>query len=662
MDRFHSRWDGFVYIITGGFLAVWFEFASRTSWNKKGVLLGHNYNLMAYVAGVLAAFLLFLLLQLFLPKTPDKGSSVPGFADGFLYVIYGGASIAALFLIYRIYAMECTLFPGNAAPTFLRQEVSHPVYAGVVLLIFLSLFFTLPRTSSAAGTRSRSFRTACALITAFLNAAALYAPNFYVDQGGGTHHIHSVLNSIVNVAHFVPYDRLNCCIYGHYSLICLPFVKLLGSDMFAVMQTLALMGFIAFFAASWAAGKLIKSNIVYILALAGITGTTSIFTRHGEYFQINPLRLLFPSLVLALFAWEAEAFEKSRRSRITGTALEYACGALAVVWNLETGIFCIAAICAFRIYRSWDEHPVFSKESISACLRALLFAALSPAGAFGLVALYNLACGGRVNTVREFIYPLYSGTYNVNHLRKVLPGIQYLYFAQILLFLIAALRSLRRQSLRKMTGSAGNSSADSAHRDRLIFGTGVLGLALLVYFMNRTAYSNISITHIPMMLLLGAFGEHAAVLTRRKMKEQLQQPSSFGGTAMSTVLLFACFWLALEGAMYVPFAFDFRATSIWSTASYVDAVEGFRNAIPKDTYGFGTLVPELYYQLGWDTGCYMTDWSDINDYNREYALTHAFEQDAFITTEDIEAPDYEIQTTIRMGTVVYQYYVRKSLQ
>ncbi len=659
MDRFHSRWDGFIYIMMGGFLAVWFEFASRSPLNKKGVLLGHNFNLTVYVGGILAAFLLYLASQLFLPRHPDKGNSTPGFFDGFLYVIYGAAAIAALFLIYRIYAMECTLFPGTAAPTFLRQEVPHRVYAGAVLLIFAGLYCTVPRSMPRGIRTNRSFRIICALITAFVNAAALYAPNFYLDQGGGFHHMHSVLNSIVNVAHFVPYDRLNCCIYGHYSLICLPFVKLLGNDMFAVMQTLALMGFITFLAASYVASKLVKSNIVYLLVLFGMTGTTSIFTRHGQYFQINPLRLLFPSLVLAFFAWEAGMDESDRKRLVIRICLEYLLGSLSVVWNFETGLFCTASIAAVRIYRTWNENPVFSKKTVRTFIRALLYGILSLCAAFGLVALYNLVCGGRVNTVREFIYPLYSGTYNVNHLRKVLPGIQYLYFAQILLFLIGAVRALRRQSLRKTSGSAGSSYAESVRRDQLIFGTGVLGLAVLVYFMNRTAYSNISISHIPMMLLLGAFGEHSAALTRKDLNKNLQQPSLFGAASMSVVLLFGCFWLALEGALYIPFAYDYRATSTWATASYVDAVEGFRNTIPKDTYGFGTFVPELYYQLGWDTGCYMTDWSDINDYNREYALQHAFEKEAFITTESIEAPGYEIQTTIHMGTVDYQYYVRK---
>ena len=92
--------------------------------------------------------------------------------------------------------------------------------------------------------------------------------------------------------------------------------------------------------------------------------------------------------------------------------------------------------------------------------------------------------------------------------------------------------------------------------------------------------------------------------------------------------------------MYLEVASDFRVRSSWKTASLDEAVAAVQEAVPKDTYAFGTYVPEIYAALGWDTGCYMTDWSDINELNRNYAFDGAAAQNAVLTSvEDATGED-----------------------
>lgn len=56
----------------------------------------------------------------------------------------------------------------------------------------------------------------------------------------------------------------------------------------------------------------------------------------------------------------------------------------------------------------------------------------------------------------------------------------------------------------------------------------------------------------------------------------------------------------------------------------------FVQNVPENTLAFGTGIPELYYQLGWDPGIAITDWSDMNHYSLEEITRKVNETDAFV--------------------------------
>jgi hypothetical protein len=115
--------------------------------------------------------------------------------------------------------------------------------------------------------------------------------------------------------------------------------------------------------------------------------------------------------------------------------------------------------------------------------------------------------------------------------------------------------------------------------------------------------------------------------------------------------------MAAEGAMYIQVAADYRVKSSWDTGSLEEAASQIRDAVPKDTFAFGTYVPELYEMLGWDTHCRMTDWSDMNDLNRTYAYTEAAKQTAVLTTvEDWADPAFTLISEIPAGSYTFRYY------
>ncbi len=660
MKKTDGHLSHLIYIALGCFLAVVFEKASASAYNAEGAIKGINFNLFTYVAALGLAFVLWLILtgisRLIYKKAErnaaaaasGNGSAAGKAVSAFLYAVYGAASCGILLLIYEIYINENNLWPGTASQTFLRQEVSHRIYFAGIFLAAGIFLFTLSRENTR---KNLAFRIGTAVLFAGINAVATWCPNIFNDNGAGVPHIHAVLNSIVNVAHLQPYSELNCSIYGHYGLLFLPVVKILGNDLTGIMLSIAAFTFIAFLSAFFCASKMIRRDSVYIFTLAAITGTTTIFTRRGQYFQINPLRLLFPMLMLAVITFGEYYAEKSKKLRILSAVLEYACGICAVIWNFETGLFSVAVCAAVMVYRALYGRKLFSKGTFIALLRAVIYGVVCLAGAYGIVNIYNLLTGGSVNSIRLFIYPLMSGTYDVDNLRVPLPSVKFLYFFQILLFFFTALIMLEK----RLSGSS-----EDKETDTLRFAAALSGLSSLIYFINRAAYSNMSIAHIQMVMLLAAWGQYALTVRRDNWKKMLSAPLSFFRCSVSSILFFGLVWMAVEGMMYIEVCYDYRADSSWQKDNYVIGLEELKQTMPENTFGFGYCVPELWYQLRWDNICFMTDWSDINDYNIEYAMAEAQKHDAFVTTtKNLKFEGYREDKTVTIGPYDFKLYVKK---
>ena len=638
-----------IYIILGVFLALVFRKASGSAYNASGYFHGINFNLFTYVAALFAAFGLWLVLMLVSylitgrsgtpgnagGKTPSALSRVAGLI---LYAVYGAAAAGIMLLIYEIYINENNLWPGTASQTFLRQEINHRYYFAMIVLIAGVLFLTLSRGGETADGKSRRgnapvnipFRAGLAFIFAAISALATFCPNIFADKGAGVPHIHAVTNSIVNVAHFQPYNELNCSIYGHFGLIFLPLVKIFGNDLTAILLSISLFTFISFLAAFYVAHHMIRRDSIYLITLAAITGTTTIFTRRGQYFQINPLRLLFPMLMLAVITFRE--CQTTSRKIVLARVFEYVCGILAVVWNFETGLFCIAVCAAVWVFRTAYGRKLFSGEVIFSLLRAVLYSVICLGAAYGIVNIYNLLAGGTINSIKLFIYPLMSGTYDVNNLRVPLPSVEFLYFFQILLFFFTALIAIERQRKHE----------DNDQKTGVLnFAAALSGLSSLIYFINRAAYSNMSIAHIQMVLLLASWGQYALDITRDNFREKFLSPLRFFRSCVAVILFGGLVWMGIEGAMHIEVCYDFRANSSWQKQEYAVKLEELRTTIPENTFGFGYCVPELWYQMGWDNICFMTDWSDINDYNMQYARSELEKHDSFVTTvKDLKFKGY----------------------
>ncbi len=648
-----------IYLLISVLLVFIFKKAASSPLSESGIVFGFNYNLVVYVLSLLGMFVLFLVLMLLTdrisrtlfwadlpdPEVPGKG----GIAKRILFIIYIAAAICVLIFIYQIYINENNLYPQNNAATFIRQEVPHPVYFSVIAVLAAVLYFSFRAKQHLP--ENIVLRFGLMPLFAFFSAMLVYCPNILKDNGAGPLHIHAVTNSIVNVMHGAPYDNLNCSIYGHYALLLAPIAKLFGNNLNGIMLSLAICAFFTFFAAFYAAHKMIRNNLVYFLTVCAVTGTTTLLTRRGQYFQVNPLRLFFPALALALVAYSISHTQTRRRRCIA--VLELILGTCSLIWNFETGLFCVLLIMVCKVYRVLYTDPLFSRHTFRTILFAILYGILCLALALLAVGTYNVAAGGSFGTVRQFIYPLLSGTYNVNNLRTVFPSVQFLYFFEILLFLLTALICLRRQATHRCSDNVS---------ETVVFATSVSGLLALIYFMNRSVYGNMSISHMQLGLCLGFWASRALDVEGDTIRERICTPSRLMNRMLLGILFGCSVLLAVEGASYIQIATDFRVKSSWNTESLDEAAQELSKNVPKDTFGFGTYVPEVYAALGWDTGCYMTDWSDINAENWRYAVSEANKRDTFLSSvDDLQGvDDYEVTAEVPVGDYTFRLYKKKS--
>lgn len=675
-DEKHAKaGDAAGLVCAAAALLLIFRKAAELSFNQTGKIHGLNYNLVVYAGAVILAFLIYLAgsalknLLLTSRKSATSEHRNPFILRLLSVVLPVLSALCFLAYLYKVYADEVNNFPESFVKDTLRQKVSHPLYFaavcfGALLLLFfiraIARYQTGSRRSSdrnlssapvRSGKLSLFLRWFLILLVSFFCAFLLWCPSPYYDMGGTMLHVHAYTNSIANVAAHVPFSRLNLSIYGHYALFYLPLVKLFGGGYPAVALAISIFGFLTFFLAGYTAHKTIKNDVLFYLTMVALAGTTTILNRRGQYYQINPHRLLMPVLSLAYVTWKE--FHLKKESTLQIRLLELLIGIAAITWNLETGLFAICTISLSRILKQLSKHRFFSAPVWIEILLLPVSLLLSFFGAWGLTGLYNLTAGGHFESVRTFIYPLMSGNYNVNNLRLPLRGWTALNVIEIVIFALTAFHTFR---------SAWRKERADSRLSLIAFAIAVSGLMNMVYFINRTAYGNIQITHIQLVLLAGMLGRDVAhcrfpLFGRKKAPE-----TSLFSFLISGVIYIGLFFLAVESVVAAPEAISGRKASHSQELSAAETwYSQIHDNVPANTFAYGVGMPEAYMSLGWNTGCHMIDFADPNEYNNAYLEKQISKQNAVLTTDANFAanhPEFKAQGSWTAYYCTATYYVR----
>lgn len=583
-------YKGVIYIILG--LWVWrlLTFLYKLPQNQNGIILGVNYNYFVYLIVVASGFLVFKLCGFIAQRIKRQ------YKQTWLNVLYTISFIAIIVALYIIYDKETenSIVGYDWHLGFIREDYPHLLFTTFMLGI---IFICGTIIKSRIGIHI-SIKYLFAVVLAFLGGVFTYAPNPFKNEIWGVYHTHAYTNSIVHVMNLEPYDDIMKSIYGHYAMVYFPFVRLFGRDYYAIAITIALFATVMYFCAFYVLVNIIKDDLLCVFSMIAVLGTSITFMGKGEYFQIIPHRCFFPMVVLAFIVWHI-------RHRSIRYVFPIGClllGTFSILFNLETGLVCAVVLTLAAFF---DKSRKGFIKWVAVILLAMIFCAVCLVGAYLLVNAYNLRVDGEWNDIQTFIFPIASQDYNMQEiLRTPIPKPLTGYIVHVVVFMISAFVSFGR-----IIKCSGEERDDSYIR----FMIATCGMGVFTYYINRTVGFGLSVSHIQLIMLLTIYADTFADMCfdRAKMKEypEMTYDYLFSMIAFSLVM-----WFAIEGIIATGNIIENHRDTVWDKSSLEADIEDFNKWKPNNVPAMGIGIPELYYQIGEETGLVLTDWGGTIDH------------------------------------------------
>lgn len=556
-----------------------------------------NINLLTYAMTVILFCISYLLISLLLIRTKKTAVLDRPYPAITAALILFTANL--LFLI-RMFQLETEVY-GSVSVRYIWHIM--PFWLVAVVLAAEAVFFFSFVKKSTISLKPSALMAFYGMLT-LLIGYNFYTPEVFLRNEPDRLHMDAYFNSIYNVLHGSPYTEYTTSIYGHYGILYKLPMKLRGSDLADFILLNALIGALSFLAAFLALHFIVKNDLLRIIGAVAVSFPV-LAMRSGIYWQLWPHRVLFMCLMLCYMAFCVRYKKLNRITCILGYGIVF----LGILWNTESGLFCGAAWAGFWILKS-----LCSKENKpSYVIRTVFFQIfviiLSFLAAWGTVELYNLANGGKIMGIQEFLFPLLQSSYMDDLLRVDLPDFASAYIVIIaLLFLACAWGLSHMWFLRK-----DQETTMDILPACFAFAAAVLTLGQITYFINRAAYHNLEIAHIPCIILLCLLAEGGMETFRRFRFKDLNQYNGmelfrcFFTGAVLLVLMTVCTGNVIQYGQNTALREELHnKQELNDFAAHIAA------NIPENTYAFGIGVPEIYSILRWDTGCYTLDLPDLS--------------------------------------------------
>lgn len=557
-----------------------------------------NINLLTYAMMVVLFCISYLLISLLLTRTEKPGIfDLPKKAFPAALVLFAGI---LLFLIFMFY-LETEVY-GSVSVRYIWHIV--PFWLIAAALMAEGIFFLSCVRKSRINAGPWALPALYGMLT-LLIGYNFFTPEVFLRNEPDRLHMNAYFNSIYNVLHGSPYTEHTTSIYGHYGILYRLPMKLLGGDLIDFILLNSLVGALSFLAIFLTIHFVVKNNLLRVLGAVAVAFPI-LAMRSGIYWQLWPHRVLFMCLMLCYTAFCVRYRKLNPFTCILGYILSFA----AILWNTESGLFCAAAWAGFWILKSL----CYRKNRISSEIRTAFLQisgiVLSFLTAWGIVEIYNVSRGGKVMGIREFLFPLLQSSYMDDLLRVDLPDFASAYMViLVLLFLACAWGISHMWFLRKNE----QENTGIILQACFIFATAVLSLGQITYFINRAAYHNLEIAHIPCILLLCVMAEAGMDTFRSFHLKKLSQYTGtqiFHGTFTTMALLILM--TVSTGTVILYGQNAALREELHNKQELTDFAAHVAANIPENTYAFGIGVPEIYSILRWDTTCYTLDLPDLS--------------------------------------------------
>ena len=600
-------------------------------------------NMIFYIGGCALYFIIYILIERIWHH--KKKINITGIWCATIVFI----CITVFWIIYS-YIKDPELFPTSSWGIHNFPTILHFIFL-IGMVYFGNTIINLDLSK-----KNTRLRVAIAAVIIIAQVSLLYAPNVFLDKAGGIHHVHAYTNSIVNILSNQPFDESNHSIYGHYALFYGVVVRILGillgvSDLKAIILAICVFGAVAFIITFRLLDKLIENDAVFCISAIAFFAISTYCYGGGQYYQVLPHRIIFQALIL-YGAWHSIYVKRNR-------ALLWIMSMCAVIWNIEIGVICCAACFVLESWFDIDDIIKTGKYFRIGIMIAknLLFMISEAVSAYVVVNIYNLCNGGTWNSIKTFISPLANSKYMLDTLPSPLPDVFAGYFLEIVLFMgvLCYCVSMLISSVKK-----------EVNKNKYIFliFNSLIGLGSLIYYMNRAARTNLYITHVELIVLLTILADQKAVgFTLRHCDFSVKHVKQVVKIFSMIILI----TLVLDSVRYVGKAFDRRIQTTWNMDSLDSICETIQETVPKDTYGFGLGVPELYSAMGRKTGVYVGDYSDYSLFDMSKVDEVIADSDhIFVNKKSFEKhekrTDYICIQSYEINGTIFGLYVKNTSQ
>ena len=507
--------------------------------------------------------------------------------------------------------------------------------------------------------RSEMIKTLmCYLFALLAYGYCLYAPNIITND---VHHMTAALASIHNVAVDTPFNIKTTGIYGHYAIFFWPFLKLFGHKAIAVAVMISCVGVLSEIFLMYAIHYTIRSNVIRrVAALASAMFVVAIGQK--AYFQLNPLRMLPPTLMMAYVVWLRKDTKHCLKAKLIAG---YGLCALCVTWITDVGIIAAIAYSAWIVCYFWQHETIFSKKMLGIYAGVGLGTIVSVLGMVFLVNFYNVAICHARPVFRACFFPFVGGNgfaeggSFAESLQIPVLWENFSWIYVLLLFFVGIAKGM--SDTKVLQGQYAEN-----RREDVLFLCAVMGLGQSGYYFNRAVYGSLGIVLPEAVICMGIMASWLVAESEKhddfSAAKAIQKGVSTVVLAQLAVLAVASILIAGDGVRRRTEASLFDLTPLYQTAEKV------KIKIPKDTYAVGGGVAEIYAELGWDPGYHYRDVSDFWGDGIEEIREEINSQSAILVNSIdaylrklLDNPDeWQLVDTIEMYNVTLDYYVKKT--
>lgn len=369
-----------------------------------------------------------------------------------------------------------------------------------------------------------------------------------------------------------------------------------------------------------------------------------------------PMRWFFPSIIL-LFVTLCEKNQVkifSLKNYIQGFLL---CS-LAILWETDSGVF-VALVWAFFCILRFITVKGFNFIKIVKLVFVYGISFIAEIFfAMVLMNIYNLCVGGTIEK-RAFFFPIFTDFVHILQTELKFGNMYYVY--AITVFLCCLLWSFIKTFY--------YNKADSNCKVCSIAAISLMGLAMLTYYMNRTA-AGVCNAYVQIIMCNCILADASIYPLKNFIKERKASAYEIVKIATGTFSICVLSIIVLLSAYTLPKAEERFKRGDYDVQGLYELKEEIKTFVPKNTYAIGIGTTDIYGMLGWDTQYHMRDFADLASGGMQEEIMNnikndlAQQNDVFVGTGEypLLSTDFKLIKEFNFYGYTYGYFHRNNVK